>query len=325
MLFGQPSPRWIDGQWRALSYPPDDYFTGFISEKAVPGEPQDKATIRMEMEAKRKIAESIKVNIESAQSIREESMQGNRTPDWFVELYMSTINISANAEITGLTVESYYDKKTKLHYAFAYAGKRELVNYHAATLASDVEQIKSLLKTAAQLEEQHEKVKARKQYEAAAALWGKTANALDLLRALGSSRAGGLPQTTWLALREEIMQALVRTEISVFVNSREAIFGKPSAIIANKLKAQLAEHGYRFTAEEQAADYTLHIHATTRKIGDPHGIIVFCYADVALEWVDNHTGKTVYKNEQSYKGGSTTWEDAGREAMEAAAEIDVKM
>jgi hypothetical protein len=62
------------------------------------------------------------------------------------------------------------------------------------------------------------------------------------------------------------------------------------------------------------------IDATTRKIGNTNDVIVFCYADVAVEWIDNRTQHSVYKDEQSYKGGATTWEGAGREALEKAAE-----
>ncbi|MDR3286301.1 MAG: hypothetical protein LBT27_02505, partial [Prevotellaceae bacterium] len=55
------------------------------------------------------------------------------------------------------------------------------------------------------------------------------------------------------------------------------------------------------------------------KIGNEYDRIVFCYADVEIDLFNNFTNKSVYSDEFSQKGGSTTFDRAGREAFEEAA------
>jgi hypothetical protein len=322
MLCGQSAPRWMDDRWREMSYGTNDYFTGFASETIPHSDSIGKASIRVENEAKREIAESIVVKIKSEQTLINESVQSNNLPEQFTSRHQSTINTSSDLEVAGLKVETYFDKARKKLYAFAYADRRELITYYTATVASDMQQIQGLVKIGAQLEQQREKAKARKQYNGAAELLAKTAKALTLLRALGASPSND----AWQALHNEVAQTAARLKLLVYVNNREELFGKPCDIVANNLKAELAQHGYRFTDDPSRADFTLNLHATTRKIGDGGDTIVFCFADVTIEWVDNYARESVYKEEFSHKGGSTTFERAGREALEeAAATIAGKM
>jgi hypothetical protein len=223
--------------------------------------------------------------------------------------------------MVGVSTETHFDKAKKTLYAFAYANKRELMGYYSATVASDIQQVKSTVKTATQLEEQNEKGKAHKQYNNAKKLLAKAGKTLVSLKALDTNPFNNDKQLSeWQALNDEVEQALAHVELLVYVNSREEIFGKSCGIVANKLTAELAMQGYRFTDNPARADFTLHLRATTRKIGDAGNTIVFCFADVEVELVDNYARESVYKEEFSHKGGSTTFERAGREALEEAAE-----
>ena len=138
---------------------------------------------------------------------------------------------------------------------------------------------------------------------------------MDVLRALDAN----FSTEAWQALNDETVQALARLELSVYVNDHEELFGKPCDIVANKLKAELTMHDYRFTDDPSRADFTMNIRAATRKIGDTGAAIVFCFADVVVELIDNHARESLYKEEFSHKAGSTTFDRAGREALEEAA------
>jgi hypothetical protein len=308
-------------QSREAEYPAHTYITGFAADDLSPKETLAQAVERLKKAALGALSEHIRVLIIS--EVYSETVSITRANTYNEEdIFIRKITTSTDAEIVGVHTETYFDKAKKTLYAFAYADRQELATYYAAIVASSLQQIQGLVTLAAQLEQQHEKAKARKQYKDAEVLLVKTAKAIDVSRALGAS----LSDDMWQILHKEVIQALARLELLVYVNSREDLFGKPSDIVANKLKAELSKSGYRFTDDATQADFTMTIDAATRKIGNTNDVIVFCYADVAIEWVDNHAQHGVYKDEQSYKGGATTWEGAGREALEeAAADITGKI
>jgi hypothetical protein len=312
---GQGAPPWADTQIREAEYPSHTYLTGFAEGSLLPAETPEQATARLKETAWGALSESIKITISKTTDYNTVSITHSGKYSE-TELFRGEITTSTDAEMVGVHTETYFDKAKKTLYAFAHVNRQELAAYYATTAASDLQRIQGLVNIAAQLEQQHEKAKARKQYKDAATLLVKTAKAIDNSRALGAS----LSDDTWQILYHEVIQALARLELLVYVNSREDLFGKPSAIVANKLKAELSENGCRFTEDATLADFTMTIDATTRKIGKTNDVIVFCYADVTVEWVDNAAQHGVYKDEQSCKGGATTWEGAGREALEKAAE-----
>jgi hypothetical protein len=125
------------------------------------------------------------------------------------------------------------------------------------------------------------------------------------------------------SLFKELQLALARLEqnVSIFVESSEDIFGsKSTSIVANKLKAALAKSSRcTFTDDASQSDYKLSLHAATREGGAPVGSLTFCYADVTVELVNSYTGKVVYQDEISQKGGSVTLQRAGRQACEDVA------
>jgi hypothetical protein len=316
---GQGMPRWVDTQSRTAEYPQHTYITGFAADNLLPTETLAQATARLKTAALGTLSENIRIMVSKKTHSETISTAHSGTYSETERFWQGSIT-SSDAELVGVHVETHFDRAKKTLYAFAYANKRELIAYYAATIAGDVPQIEGLVKAAARLEAQGEKARARTQYKEAAGVLAKTAQAQALLMALGAASSGGvLPPEGWQALREEVTQALARLTLLVYVNGHEELFGKPCAIVTDKLTAALTAQDYRFTEDPARADFTLHIQAATRKIGDAAGTIVFCYADVVAELVDNRHRESVYKEALSHKGGSTTFERAGREALEEAA------
>ena len=311
---GQGLPRWVDTQSREAEYPANTYVTGFAVDDLLPEETPAQATARLTASALGALSGNIRIEI--SKTTHSEITSIARSGAYSeTDVFGMKINTATAAEMVGIRTETYFDQTKNLLYAFACANKRELVSHYTATTADDMQQIKSILKTAVQLEAQRKKVNARQQYNKAKKLLEKTEKTMGLLLALDANLSTG----AWQALNEEVIQALAQQELRVYVNGREDLFGQPCAIVANKLKAALATHGYRFTEDPARAELTLHLRAATRKIGDAGGTIVFCFADVAIELIDNHVRESLYKEEFSHKAGSTTFERAGREALEEAA------
>jgi hypothetical protein len=315
----------MDDRWREAAYPAKEYLTGFVSEAVSHGESVDEVAPRLENEAKRKVAESIVVSIKSEQMIADRSVQQNNR-EQLISLYYSMVNTLTDVEIAGLQVETYFSKAEKRLYAFACVSKGKLISDYTVMADANLRQAKSAVKIAAQLERQRKKAEARKRYKEAAAMLEKTEKTLLLLQLIDDHSGSLLQASVCQELQDEVMSALARLETLVYVNDYEELFGRPCDIVANKLKTSLAGSDYHFTEDPERADFTLNLRATTRKTGNAADMVAFCYADVVVEWVDNHARQSLYKEELSRKGGSTSFEQAGREALEeAAAEIAEKL
>ena len=312
---GQGLPPWANTQSREAEYPAHTYVTGFAADNLLPDETLAQATARLTASALGALSGNIRMMI--SQHTHSKTISIARSGEYMeTEVFGMNITTATEAEIAGIKTETYFDKTKKLLYAFASVDRRELVAYYTATTADDMQQIKSLLKIAAQLEGQREKVNAYRQYCAAKKLLAKTEKILVLLRALGAN----FSNDAWQALNEDAMQALERLKLLVYVRDSVELFGKPCDVVANKLKTALAKNNYRFTGDPSLADLTLNLRAATRKIGDAGATIVFCFADVVIELIDNHARESLYKEELSHKAGATAFERAGREALEEAAE-----
>ncbi|MDR0543672.1 MAG: DUF4136 domain-containing protein, partial [Dysgonamonadaceae bacterium] len=87
-------------------------------------------------------------------------------------------------------------------------------------------------------------------------------------------------------------------------------------IIANKVKADLANKGCSFVENAEEADFVLKIEASTREFDGAAGNFVYAYADVTVDLYDNHRQKSIYQDKISQKSGSKTLEKAARQAME---------
>ena len=107
---------------------------------------------------------------------------------------------------------------------------------------------------------------------------------------------------------------------AVYLESAEKNFTQSSTIFSNRLKSALSTEGYSFTESLAQASFRLKITATTRHHGTEYGLTI-CYADVAVALFDVRTNRSIFQDEFSQKGISSTREAAGRKALEDAAPI----
>ena len=315
---GQGAPRWVNDRWREASFPQSAYFTGFVSEFAIPGEPEDKAKARLENDAKRKLLESIRVSVQSDQTIADRSEELNGALAQSYAAYSSVVSTSANAEIVGLTVEAYYDRMDDVFCAFACANKAELKEYYKSGVSVVLQKIAAAMSSARQQESSGNKGRAKKMYESVQPIFGELELAQALLVAVGCDESS-IQTAKALALKSALTAALAQLQgaIAVYIDSEEWNFDQRVRLLAPKLKAELAKRGYSFTDARKDADWLLAISAATRQ-GSGTGGIFMAYLDVEISIVEQRTEKEIYANSfTDLKGGGLDYKAAGRKAYDS--------
>ena len=125
---GKSKPDWIDYAKRTRQYPKDVYLTGFVSE-AVEKEQVSESNDKLISQAKLTLLQSIKVDlkVESALNLANLNRDGQTRS---VEDFVQNSYAQAQATIVGIQVETFYDKKADINYAFAYAKISAVVKYY---------------------------------------------------------------------------------------------------------------------------------------------------------------------------------------------------
>jgi len=327
VVWGQTSPNWLQSEDRERNYPNTVFITGFTPGNVRAGETKTDAEARLRKDAQAYLTEAILVQVNSEKQKRDTRTKTQATGKEEIEqiesIFESTVNTSSNLELAGVKTDSYIDDSKGLIYGFAYVNKYELIGYYNASLNMNMQQLESVLNTAKQLEASGEKAKARTQYQDAVPLLIKVEQAQDVVVALDHNANIQYDKTA--QYRSEIVQALARLSqgVYIYMESKEDMFGKSSALVSNKIKSILSKNGCSFTTDAAQADFILKLNATAREYGNP-GQIVFCYADVEVELIKKQTQKTVYQEELKQKGGHTTYENAAREAFEEVGNIVAK-
>ena len=313
-LFGQETPDWLDENFRNMKFPSHTYLTGFayrIVEKNITEETQ-----QVKLDAQADLVKQVRLMLQTKTQTQSLAQSANGKYEEH-ERFENQILAEANAEIVGMKTETYFDQKSTLVYAFAYANKYELIGYYKSNLSVNINQIESYVKTAQDLEANKEKAKARQQLEMAKSLFPKARYVQEMLTVLDyNATSDDLQQAKTEQLYSAVIQLLAQLEqgVYIYVESDEDLFGQKVDIVANKFKAELALNGCSFVDKAEKADFMLTINARTRESSTSNNII-FCYADIAIALYDNHKAKTVFSDELSEKGGSNSQEKAGRDAM----------
>ncbi|MDR3327470.1 MAG: hypothetical protein LBT04_05005, partial [Prevotellaceae bacterium] len=191
----------------------ETFLTGFAEGNINGNETVDRALERIKTTAQSQLIENIKVSMSSntRSEMYSNSVNGNYIED--ESLYNATEKSSA-AEIVGMKVESYYDKKSKMVYAFVYANKHELLGFYKAKLSSDVMQLEGILQTAKNLEVNKEKAKARQQLPAIQPLLVKIHASQELLIAIDTKIAAeDLQQAKVKQMLDDLAQIQARLDV----------------------------------------------------------------------------------------------------------------
>ncbi|MDL2254849.1 hypothetical protein LJB78_01025 [Bacteroidales bacterium OttesenSCG-928-J16] len=316
-LFGQNAPLWIDARSRDIFYPKEEYLVGFAAGDIFSGESKETAMNRIKKESQGDLIQGIRVKIESETQHITKSTRINDS-EQINAVFQSAVKTIANMEIVGITTDSYCDGNTI--YAISYVDRKELSDYYQANLKLSKQQIKNIIRVSAQFEADNEKALARNELKKAVPLFDEISKSQALLIALNKNMDdSGLEEL--MGLQNQITQGLARFRqgIYVYIENEESILGEKSDMITHRIQAQLSDNGCSFTDVFFDADLVLIIRSNTRKHGAENAPFAFCYADVVVELIKIKTGKTIYKDEFSQKGGAGDHYTAARKACEDIA------
>jgi hypothetical protein len=125
-----------------------------------------------------------------------------------------------------------------------------------------------------------------------------------------------------LGVRIEYRQPLnVKTERPASVNTQKpnVFVTYDDNLLSNKIKTKLTKQGCTFTKNAPQSDFQLYIKATERQSNSDRDF-VYCYLDVTFELFETSTGESVFVDDFSQKGVSTSRDRAVRAAVDDAAE-----
>ena len=320
-LLGQVKPSWTSSAMREVEFPSAAYFSGYTQGNARSGETLEDARQRLLREAQGLLIESIRVTVRSRTESQTVSTRTNRS-ERIDAVFATKVETDTEVEIAGMNFDTpFVDPQTNVIHAFAWVNRVELSAYHIANMQMNITQAEGLLQTARDLEQNGEKIQARRQCEAAAQLIIKVRQSQDLLTAIDSSiSAEGLQLARTEALQNQLLQTYARLAQAMImhIESVENNFSRSTTLLTNRLRALLVEKDFSFADNTAQADFLLKIEANTRQHGVEHGLTV-CYADVVINLFDVRRNRSVFQDEFSQKGISTTSEAAGRRALEDAA------
>jgi hypothetical protein len=133
-------PSWIDFNSRKQNFPQGSYLTGFATSKIDKAIPKDEQFLILKGYVKSELVESINVTVSSESLLHSEENFKTATQN-----YTQTTVSFAHAELPGMKIETWDDKKTKQLYAFSYILTADLCDYYQNKLKEKREKVKSNL------------------------------------------------------------------------------------------------------------------------------------------------------------------------------------
>jgi len=184
-LLGQSVPDWTDDVIRTVLYPSDRFFVGYASGSINGNETPEQAIDRIINSAQSNMLENIRVYMTSAteSSILSENNDGQYYEN---EQFENHTVKSAVADIVGMRIDSYYDKKSKVVYALSYAKREEVAAYHKKIIEANLSQVEGLLSTAETMLAQKDKASARIQCSNVLPVFDQIKESQNLLIAINS-------------------------------------------------------------------------------------------------------------------------------------------
>lgn len=328
VVFSQANaPVWLDGDVRNMQFPQNSFYTGFSEIPITPNEGQEKALNRAKQKALGELSDRVRVMVKSDKVLTDISISGSGIEEQISSKFSSLVNTTSQTEVTGSKVDSYYDSKNRIVYAFAYVSRAELSNYYQNQISLWLNKVEGAIQTAGELAEKGYKMKASKQCESVADDFAKVLYAQDLLTAIkGNADDSVLQQSRSERIRNILVQTITDLENStyIYLQCNETVNGQTVVHIADRLPGMLTEKGCgcNFTDLKEEADYVINIEVHLSRCNDAPDNVVFCYANATVKVFNIHTLKTLMPKIEETKGGWTSGNKAKatEEAFNALAD-----
>jgi len=151
-ILSAQTPEWTNQQIRKTNFSDTEYIKGYAEYKNQQNQTQEVFLEKLKGYAQKELIQSVQTTIESASALNSKEENGT-----FTELFMMSSMATCGMTITGLKFETFYDKKTKTGYAFAYANRMNVLDNYKGILNQTILSIKQKLDQAKALNGQQSK------------------------------------------------------------------------------------------------------------------------------------------------------------------------
>ena len=227
-LVDAQTPNWVNSSQRKFNYPESQYLIGFASNINSSNEQINEMLANLSDLAKKDLIESIYVSIQSSSTLQIEE-----TDDNISEYYKQSSESLSKADIAGLKIETYYDKRNNTGYAFAFALKSEVISFYKNIISLKLSTISNKINEAKLYLLTNNNQNALKTYAQTLAYFREIENAKFLLFALGKTE-NEYHQTDeanrlYLQIKEEINKIYESEQIILRAKKDEieVKFGQP--------------------------------------------------------------------------------------------------
>lgn len=175
-------PKWTDYFERTNNYPSELYVTGFTSEKGNNYESDTEIFDRLKNHARTQLVESIQVTIKSLVT-SDILVENTETVNKFRKTSVSLSKV----DISGLTIETFYDEKDDIYYAFAYAKRNEIQTMYKNKIAQNKKKVENNIQTAKDYLTENNRQSALRTYYRCIPLFRETEEAQSIVVALSNN------------------------------------------------------------------------------------------------------------------------------------------
>ncbi len=224
-------PAWTDYYNRQNMYPENEFLVGFVSGVNNTDDDAGKLKSVYESMAKDKVIQSIQVEIETNNSLNISNVNGKSE-----EEFLSKSVSFSKANISGLTTQSYYDRKKKEIYAIATVNKKELAFYYRNLIKSGKEDINQNLIEGRKYVKKGDKEKALKSFYEAMPVLSNIDEARALLIALNRKMYADIDMDEINRLKLELIN-----EIDALLKPNDLSLSESAYFVAYGLFLQLGQ------------------------------------------------------------------------------------
>lgn len=148
-LLAQKEPNWTNPGYRNMKFPEEEYLIGYSQYKNQDDLTQEDFLEKLKGYSQNELVQSVTTTIQSASSI-----SINEENDNYSELFKMSSVSTSGMDIAGLNFETYYNKRSKYGYAFAYARKDKVLAFYKGKLKKGKSKIQQKIQLARSLQNQ---------------------------------------------------------------------------------------------------------------------------------------------------------------------------
>ena len=306
-IFAQNRPMWLNEDYRLSFFPQEEYYIGFSQERLRGGEDVLHGLARVKSDARNKLSESIIVHVSGHTEVNNQSIRhtiGNDSLEVIDKEYHQSMTAATQSVLTNIEVQSFFDEKSSMIYAFVSVRKKDLEAYYSRMIFSNIEKARSSEEQVAFFVESGKIAKAREKVQESLECLDYAQVYFDLLSAVNPNSIVLQEQQVILSLSQRANQLFSSLDKgpSIYVvesymcsETEEEVFNSGTILLTPQVSAALSEHHCVLVDDSFSADYVLYLYTSTScrsKPNNGNGFLSY-YANVRGQLVNMHTGKEV--------------------------------